>query len=68
MAAVNVPVYGLHKPTGQARCYVNGKSVYLRVYGSKESRIRYAEIVAQVVSGLTGISSGMGSPRARFTA
>lgn len=51
MATVQVPVYGLHKPTGQARCYVNGKSVYLGVHGSKESRVRYAEIVAQVVSG-----------------
>lgn len=51
MATVKVPVYGLHKPTGQARCYVNGKSVYLGVHGSKESRVRYAEIVAQVVSG-----------------
>ena len=51
MATVKFAVYGLHKPTGQARCYVNGKSVYLGVHGSKESRVRYAEIVAQVVSG-----------------
>ena len=53
MSKIRVPAYGLHKPTGQARCYVNGKSVYLGVHGSKESRVRYAEIVAQVVSGQT---------------
>ncbi|MEJ7590353.1 MAG: tyrosine-type recombinase/integrase [Planctomycetaceae bacterium] len=51
MKAPKLPTYGLHKPTGQARCYVNGKTVYLGLYGSEESRIRYGEIVAKVVSG-----------------
>ena len=48
-----VPTYGHHKPTGQARCYVNGKTVYLGKYGTEESRIRYGQVVAQVVGGTT---------------
>ena len=51
MKTPKVPTYGHHKPTGQARCYVNGKSVYLGKYGSEESRILYGEIVAKVISG-----------------
>ena len=51
MKTPKVPTYGHHKPTGQARCYVNGKSIYLGKYGSEESRIRYGEIVAKVISG-----------------
>jgi hypothetical protein len=45
MKTTKVPTYGLHKPTGQARCYVNGNTVYLGKYGSEESRIRFGEIV-----------------------
>jgi len=51
MKTPKVPTYGHHKPTGQARCYVDGRSVYLGKFGSEESRIRYGEIVAKVVSG-----------------
>ena len=51
MKTPKLPTYGRHKPTGQARCYVNGKTVYLGLYESEESRIRYGEIVAKVVSG-----------------
>jgi integrase len=51
MKTPKVPTYGLHKPTGQARCYVNGKTVYLGKYGSEESRIRFGEIVGKLVSG-----------------
>jgi len=51
MKTQKVPTYGHHKPTGQARCYVNGKSIYLGKYGSEESRILYGEIVAKFVSG-----------------
>ncbi len=51
MKTLKVPTYGHHKPTGQARCYVNGKTVYLGKYGSEESRIRFGEIVAKVISG-----------------
>jgi integrase len=46
-----VPSYTKHSATGQARVRVDGRDIYLGEYNSKESRIRYAEIVAQVVSG-----------------
>jgi len=51
MKIPKVPTYGHHKPTGQARCYVAGKSVYLGKYGSEESLICFGEIVAKVISG-----------------
>ena len=51
MKRPKVPTYGHHKPTGQARVYIGGKSHYLGEYGSEASRIRYGEIVAKVVSG-----------------
>lgn len=51
MKTAKVPTYGLHKPTGQARCYVNGKTVYLGKYGSEESRIRFGEIVGKLIGG-----------------
>ena len=51
MKSLKVPTYGHHKPTGQARVYVGGRSIYLGEYGSEASRIRYGEIVAKVVSG-----------------
>lgn len=51
MKTAKLPTYGHHKPTGQARCYVNGRTVYLGKYGSEDSRIRFGEIVARVVSG-----------------
>jgi hypothetical protein len=51
MKTPKVPTYGLHKPTGQARCYVNGKTVYLGKYGSEESRIRFGEIVGKLIGG-----------------
>ena len=52
MKTPKLPTYGHHKATGQARCYVNGKTVYLGKYGSQESRIRFGEIVSQVISGV----------------
>ena len=52
MARKNVlPSYGFHKATGQARCYVNGRSVYLGPYGSDESRLRFADVVAKLAGG-----------------
>jgi len=51
MKPKKVPTYGLHKPTGQARVYINGRSVYLGKFGSEESRIRYGEIVGKLLSG-----------------
>ncbi|MCE2796987.1 MAG: hypothetical protein LW816_16815 [Planctomyces sp.] len=37
--------------SGQARVRVDGRDILPGEYNSKESRVRYAEIVAQVVSG-----------------
>ena len=51
MKTPKIPTYGHHKPTGQARCYVNGKTVYLVKYGSEESRIRFGEIVGKLIGG-----------------
>ena len=53
MKTPKVPSYGLHKPTGQARCYINGKTHYLGKYGSEESRIRFGELVGKLIGGQT---------------
>lgn len=53
MKAQKVPTYGLHKPTGQARVYINGKSHYLGKYGSEESRKLYGDLVGKLLSGQT---------------
>ncbi|MEI7700750.1 MAG: hypothetical protein WCK86_13210, partial [Planctomycetia bacterium] len=46
-----VPSYLLHKQSGQARCRVAGKDYLLGPYGSEESRVKFGEIVAKIVSG-----------------
>jgi hypothetical protein len=51
MKTQKVPCYGLHMRSGQARVYINRKSHYLGKYGSEESRIRYGELVAKLLSG-----------------
>ncbi|MCE9607327.1 MAG: hypothetical protein K8U03_20775 [Planctomycetia bacterium] len=43
-----VPSYGLHKPTGQARILVGGKSIYLGKHVSNESYETYARWVAKL--------------------
>jgi integrase len=45
-----IPSY-LHHSSGQARVRVDGRDILLGEYNSKESRVRYAEIVAKLVSG-----------------
>ncbi len=40
-----VPKYSLHKATGQARCRIDGRDVYLGLYNSPESLTRYAELI-----------------------
>ncbi len=42
----SVPRYCRHKASGQARVRVNGKDIYLGVYGSPESHRRYADLIA----------------------
>jgi hypothetical protein len=46
-----VPTYGLHKSTGQARCQLNGKTLYLGKYDSIESNILHKEICAKIIAG-----------------
>lgn len=41
------PEYLLHKATGQARVRINGRDIYLGKYGSRDSRERYDEQVAE---------------------
>lgn len=47
-----LPAYTLHKPSGQARVYIDGKSVYLGEFGSEKSRIAYGEVIARHAAGL----------------
>ena len=47
-----LPAYTLHKSTGQARVYIDGKSVYLGEYGSEKSRIAYGEVISRHSAGL----------------
>lgn len=44
----SVPAYCLHKPSGQAVCYVDRKAVYLGVHDSPESRRAYGELLARL--------------------
>jgi hypothetical protein len=41
------PSYLLHRPSGQARCRINGEDVYLGLFGSPESRERYDNLIAE---------------------
>lgn len=47
-----LPSYLLHKPTGQARCRINGKDHYLGAYGTDESRVRYGKLLADMAGGI----------------
>ncbi|MCX7392659.1 MAG: tyrosine-type recombinase/integrase [Planctomycetales bacterium] len=52
MKTPKIPTYGCHKQSGQARVYVNGRSLYLGPYGSEASRIAYGELVGKIIGGL----------------
>ena len=43
----SVPAYTHHRASGQARVRIAGRDVYLGLYGSAESRERYARIIAE---------------------
>lgn len=45
------PKYGLHKPSGQARVTLNGRTIYLGRHGSPESRQRYADLITDYQAG-----------------
>jgi hypothetical protein len=42
-----VPKYGLHKPSGQARVAIQGKLVYLGPHGSAESLQKYTRLISE---------------------
>ncbi len=48
-----LPTYSLHKATGQARVWFEGRDHYLGEYGSDQSRIRYAQLISQHASGVS---------------
>jgi hypothetical protein len=41
----------LHKPTGQARVILNGKTIYLGLFGSPEAHERYAKLIRKWEAG-----------------
>ncbi|MEO1584817.1 MAG: site-specific integrase [Planctomycetota bacterium] len=45
-----VPVYGHHKPTGQARVVLGGRHIYLGPYESPESREKYDRLIAEYLA------------------
>jgi len=47
MSKKRKPSYLLHKATGQARVRIDGKDEYLGEYGSRESRDRYDDLIAE---------------------
>ncbi len=47
-----LPTYSLHKATGQARVWLNGKSHYLGTFGSDESLAKYGELIKQRATGV----------------
>lgn len=42
-----VPAYTLHKSSGRARVRIDGRDIYLGLYGSEGSRVRYDEEIAR---------------------
>lgn len=45
------PSYLFHKPSGQGYARLNGRTVYLGKYGTDESKARYAEVIAEWLTG-----------------
>ena len=52
-----LPSYLLHKASGQARCRINGRDIYLGDFGSVESRKEYARIIGLHAAGISIINS-----------
>ena len=44
--SISPPAYRPHKPTGQARVTISGKTYYLGKYGSPESKQKYRQVLA----------------------
>lgn len=48
-----LPSYLLHVQSGQARVRIEGHDILLGEFGSDESRIKYAEVIAKVAGGVS---------------
>ena len=46
-----MPTYSLHKASGNARVWLAGRNFYLGPYDSPESRLKYAELLKQHLTG-----------------
>lgn len=51
MATRKPPKLSLHKPSGNARCYINGKEHWLGRYGTPECERRYRALIADWARG-----------------
>src|ERR1700733_14578154 len=47
MPSSRIPKYGFHKPSGQARVYIDAVSIYLGAYDSDESKRKYKQVIDQ---------------------
>jgi hypothetical protein len=45
-----VPSYRPHKASGQARLTLNGRTIYLCVYGSPKSRAEYEQVIGDYLA------------------
>ena len=50
MPKTNIPSYLKHKNSNRVYCRRNGKFIYLGRYGSKASRERYEEVIAEYLA------------------
>lgn len=46
-----IPKYSLHKPSGRARVRIDGRDIYLGLYGSAESKEAYNRVIAEHLAG-----------------
>ncbi len=49
-SSTRIPSYRLHKPTGLAVVRLSGRDIYLGKHGTKESRERYQQVVADWIA------------------
>jgi integrase len=61
------PGYLLHKATGQARVRLNGRDVYLGMFGSQESKERYFRLLAEQVASPSGATPSELTSDAKLT-
>jgi len=48
--ANRVPEYCRHRPTGQAYVWIDGRMIYLGLYGTAASRQRYDQIITEWIA------------------